>query len=78
MILPQTIAQIKDAARIEEVVGDYVRLKRSGSNLKGLCPFHDERTPSFMVAPAKGIYKCFGCGKAGDSVRFVMDHDKLS
>lgn len=78
MILPQTINAIKDAARIEEVVGDYVRLKRSGSNLKGVCPFHDERTPSFMVSPAKGIYKCFGCGKAGDSVRFVMDHDKIS
>lgn len=78
MILPQTIAAIKDAARIEEVVGDYVRLKRSGSNYKGVCPFHDERTPSFMVSPAKGIYKCFGCGKAGDSVRFVMDHDKIS
>lgn len=78
MILPQTIAAIKDAARIEEVVGDYVSLKRAGSNFKGVCPFHDERTPSFMVSPAKGIYKCFGCSKAGDSVRFIMDHDRLS
>lgn len=78
MILPHTIAAIKDAARIEEVVGDHVRLKKAGANLTGLCPFHDERTPSFIVSPAKGIFKCFGCGKAGDSVRFVMDHDKLS
>ncbi len=73
MIPADTVQAIRDAARIEEVVGDYVRLRRRGTNLFGLCPFHDEKTPSFSVAPAKGIYKCFGCGAAGDSVRFLME-----
>ncbi len=67
-----------DAARIEEVVGDFVQLKRRGVNLLGLCPFHNEKTPSFTVSPAKGIYKCFGCGKAGNAVNFVMEHEKYS
>lgn len=78
VITQETIDRIRDTARIEEVVGDFVNLKRNGANLKGLCPFHDERTPSFIVSPAKGIYKCFGCAKAGDSVRFIMDHEALS
>ena len=67
-----------DAARIEEVVGDFVSLKRRGSSMLGLCPFHNEKTPSFNVSPARGIFKCFGCGKAGNSVGFVMEHEKLA
>jgi DNA primase len=73
-----TIAQIFDAARVEEVVADFVALKRRGNNFTGLCPFHNERTPSFHVSPTKGIYKCFGCGKAGNSVNFVMEHEKFT
>ncbi len=77
-MIPQSkIDEILQAATIEDVVGDYVRLKRRGANLTGLCPFHNEKTPSFSVSPAKGIYKCFGCGKAGNSVNFVMEHDGL-
>jgi DNA primase len=63
---------------VEEVVGEFVALKKRGSNLQGLCPFHNEKTPSFNVSPAKNIYKCFGCGKAGDPVRFLMDYQQLS
>lgn len=69
---------ILDTVRIEEVVGDFVSLKKRGANLIGVCPFHKEKTPSFIVSPAKGIFKCFGCGKAGDSVRFVMEHEHYS
>jgi DNA primase len=77
-LIPQSkIDEILHAAHIEEVVGDFVRLKRRGANLTGLCPFHNEKTPSFSVSPAKGIYKCFGCGKAGNAVNFVMEHDSL-
>ena len=78
MISPQTIQTILDVARIEEVVGDVVRLRKSGTSLTGLCPFHNEKTPSFHVSPVKGIFKCFGCGKGGDSVRFVMEHENAS
>lgn len=78
MITEEVKQQILDAARIEEVVGDYVTLKRRGTNLIGLCPFHNEKTPSFIVSPAKGIYKCFGCGKGGDAVSFLMEHDQLT
>lgn len=78
MIPKDTIDKIIDAARIEEVVGDFITLKKRGANLLGLCPFHGEKTPSFTVSPAKGIYKCFGCGKAGNSVNFIMDHEKLT
>jgi DNA primase len=73
-----TVDKIIDAAHVEEVVGEFVTLKKRGANLLGLCPFHGEKTPSFTVSPVKGIYKCFGCGKAGNSVNFVMDHLKLS
>lgn len=66
---------ILEAARIDEVVGDFVTLKKRGVNYLGLCPFHHEKTPSFIVSPAKGIFKCFGCGKAGDSVSFIMEHE---
>ena len=78
MIPQTTIMSILDAVRIEEVVGDFVSLKRRGANLIGVCPFHKEKTPSFIVSPAKGIFKCFGCGKAGDSVRFIMEHEHYS
>lgn len=64
-----------DAVRIEEVVGDFITLKRRGANMLGNCPFHNEKTPSFTVSPAKGIYKCFGCGAAGDSVKFIIEHE---
>lgn len=73
-----TVDKIYEAARVEEVVGDYVSLKRRGTNMLGLCPFHDEKTPSFMVSPAKGIYKCFGCGKGGNAVSFVMEVEQAS
>ncbi|HMI02750.1 MAG TPA: DNA primase [Pedobacter sp.] len=76
MINQDTIGKIMDTARIEEVVGDFVPLKKRGSSLIGNCPFHNEKTPSFHVSVAKGIYKCFGCGKGGDSVHFIMDHEK--
>jgi DNA primase len=67
-----------NTARVEEVVGDFINLRRRGVNMIGNCPFHDEKTPSFTVSPSKNIYKCFGCGKGGDSVRFIMDHESLS
>jgi DNA primase len=78
MIKPEVIEQIFDTARIEEVVGDFVTLKKRGVNMLGLCPFHNEKTPSFTVSPAKGIYKCFGCGKGGNPVNFIMDHEHLT
>ena len=78
MIDQATIDRINDAARIEEVVGDYVTLKKRGVNLLGLCPFHNEKTPSFIVSPAKGIFKCFGCGKGGNAVHFIMEHEQLN
>lgn len=78
MIPKEIIEKIFDTARIDEVVGEYVTLKKRGANLLGHCPFHNEKSPSFTVSPAKGIYKCFGCGKAGNSVNFIMDHDQLS
>lgn len=78
MIPKETIDLIFDTARIDEVIGDFVQLKKRGVNLLGNCPFHDEKTPSFTVSPAKGIYKCFGCGKGGNSVNFVMDHEHFS
>ncbi len=78
MIPRHTIQQVLDTARIEEVVGDFVRLKKRGVNQIGNCPFHNEKTPSFTVSPAKGIFKCFGCGEAGSSVDFVMKHEHLT
>ncbi|MBP9998715.1 MAG: DNA primase [Bacteroidales bacterium] len=75
MIPQDTVNLIIDTARIEDVVGDYVTLKRRGANLVACCPFHNEKTPSFYVSPAKGIYKCFGCGKAGNAVGFVMEQE---
>ena len=78
MIRKETIDKIFEIAAIEEVVGDFVNLKKRGANLLGNCPFHNEKTPSFTVSPTKGIYKCFGCGKAGNSVNFIMEHEKLT
>ncbi len=78
MIDHSTIERIFDAAQITEVVSEFVSLKRRGVNLLGLCPFHNEKTPSFTVSPAKGIFKCFGCGKGGNAVNFIMEHEHLS
>ena len=74
----ETIERILSSAKIEEVVGEFVTLKRRGVNLIGLCPFHDEKTPSFTVSPAKNYCKCFGCGKGGNPVHFIMEHEQLS
>lgn len=78
MIPRETVEQILDTARIEEVIGDFVTLKRRGANFVACCPFHNEKTPSFYVSPAKGIYKCFGCGKSGSAVGFIMEHEHSS
>jgi DNA primase len=78
MIDHSTIERILDAAQIADVVQEYVPLKKRGVNLLGLCPFHNEKTPSFTVSPSKGIFKCFGCGKGGNSVNFIMEHEHLS
>ncbi len=77
MISKETIEKILDAAQIVDVVGDFVALRRRGANYMACCPFHHEKTPSFSVSPSKGIFKCFGCGKAGNSVNFVMEHEQL-
>lgn len=78
MIDHSTIERIFDAAQITDVVQEFVSLKKRGVNLIGLCPFHNEKTPSFTVSPAKGIFKCFGCGKGGNAVNFIMEHEHLS
>lgn len=78
MIDQATIDRIMDAARIEEVIGDYITLKKRGVNYTACCPFHNEKTPSFSVSPVRGIFKCFGCGKAGNAVTFVMAHENLT
>ena len=78
MIPQETVQLILDTARVEDVVGDFVTLKRRGSSLWACCPFHNEKTPSFHVEPSRGIYKCFGCGKSGTAVGFIMEYEKLS
>lgn len=78
MIPQETVSLILDTAKIEDVVGDYVTLKRRGANYVACCPFHNEKTPSFYVSPSKGIYKCFGCGKSGTAVGFVMEEEHCS
>ncbi len=78
MIAQKSIQEVVEVARIEDVVGDFVNLKRRGSNMIGLCPFHNEKTPSFSVSPSKNIYKCFGCGKGGDAISFMMESQQLS
>lgn len=78
MIDRDVVERIMSAANIVEVVSDYVTLKRAGANYQACCPFHNEKTPSFVVSPAKGLFKCFGCGKAGNAVTFVMEHEGIS
>jgi len=78
LIPKETVDEIIETARVDEVVGEFVTLKKRGANLLGLCPFHNEKTPSFTVSPSKGIYKCFGCGRAGGSVNFMMEHEQYS
>ena len=78
MIDHATVERIKDAANIVEVVSEFVTLRRSGANYKGLCPFHDEKTPSFYVSPARGMCHCFGCGKGGNPVSFIMEHEQMT
>lgn len=78
MILQKSIQEVFETAKIEEVVEEFVRLKRRGVNMIGLCPFHNEKTPSFTVSPSKNIFKCFGCGQGGGPVQFLMEHENLS
>ena len=78
MIPQETVNRILDAAQIVDVVGDFVTLKKRGANHMACCPFHNEKTPSFVVSPSKGIFKCFGCGKSGTAVGFIMEHENLS
>lgn len=78
LIPPEVIDKIFDVAPIEEVVGEYVTLKRAGANFKGLCPFHDDKSPSMSVSPSKGIFKCFSCGEGGNIFQFIMQHEGLS
>ncbi len=78
MIPADTITKIQDAIRIEEVIGDFVSLTRRGASYMACCPFHNEKTPSFVVTPAKGIFKCFGCGESGTAVSFLMKHENMS
>ncbi len=78
MISQNTIQQILGRIDILDVVGDFVKLKKRGANYLGLCPFHNEKTPSFTVSPSKEIYKCFGCGKSGNSISFIMEHEKAT
>jgi len=78
MISEYCIQRIKDSAIINEVIGSFITLKREGKDYKSCCPFHAEKSPSFSVSPVKGIYKCFGCGKSGDSITFLIEHEKMS
>ena len=78
MIDHATVERIKDAANIVEVVSEFVTLRRSGANYKGLCPFHDEKTPSFYVSPARGMCHCFSCGKGGNPIGFLMEHEQMT
>ena len=78
MIDHLTVEKIKEAANIVDVVSEFVTLKKSGSNYKGLCPFHNEKTPSFYVSPARGTCHCFGCGKGGNSITFIMEHEQMT
>ena len=78
MIDRETIERIMSAANVVEVISDYITLKRKGANFQACCPFHNEKTPSFVVSPSKGLFKCFGCGKAGNAVTFIMEHENIS
>src|ERR1700759_5008805 len=78
MISPSSIQEVMSRADIVDVVGQFVRMPKRGSSYIGNCPFHNEKSPSFSVSAAKGIYKCFGCGKAGNVVSFIQEHEKLT
>ena len=78
MIDQLTIEKILDAANIVDVVSEFVTLRKRGVNYVGLCPFHNEKTPSFYVSPSKGICKCFSCGKGGNAIHFLMEHEQMS
>ena len=78
MIDRETVDKILDAVDIVDVVSDFVHLRRRGANYIGLCPFHNEKTPSFSVSRSKGICKCFSCGKGGSAVNFIMEHEQMS
>ena len=76
MIAKETIDKIFEVVRIEEIIKDFMPIKKKGINYIGNCPFHNEKTPSFTVSPSKGIYKCFGCGKGGNAIKFIMERKK--
>ena len=78
MIDRATVDRIYATANVVEVVSDFISLRKQGVNYTACCPFHNEKTPSFVVSPSKGLYKCFGCGKGGNAVTFVMEHEKLT
>src|SRR6266481_1384621 len=78
MISQETIQQIVSRIDIIEIVSSFIKLKKRGTNYIGLCPFHNEKTPSFTVSPSKEIYKCFGCGRSGNTISFLMEHEKFS
>ena len=78
MIEQETVDKIFEAANIVDVVSEFVSLKKRGTNYFGCCPFHNEKTPSFSVSRSKNLYKCFGCGKAGNAVNFIMEHEQIS
>src|SRR4051812_2929406 len=78
MIGNSTIEAVKNSMSIVDVVQDFLKLKKEGSDYVALCPFHDEKTPSFKISPSKNIYKCFGCGKSGDAISFLMEYEKIS
>ena len=77
MISERSIREVKDKVDIVDVVSRFITIKKRGANWQGCCPFHEEKTPSFNISPAKGIYKCFGCGESGDGITFLMVHEKL-
>src|SRR5882757_6654428 len=78
MISQETIQQIVSRIDIIEIISSFIKLKKRGSNYIGLCPFHNEKTPSFTVSPSKELYKCFGCGRSGNTISFLMEHEKYS
>ena len=78
MISQETIQQIVSRIDIIEIISSFIKLKKRGTNYIGLCPFHNEKTPSFTVSPSKEIYKCFGCGRSGNTISFLMEHEKYS
>src|SRR3954464_8410591 len=78
MIVQASVQEVINRADVVEIVGQFVRLKKRGTNYIANCPFHNEKTPSFSVSSTKGIYKCFGCGRGGNSVTFIQEHEKLT